>query len=161
MFSIKLPSDGSTLLLTPQWSSLPAALQIALLIAVCLIPFVLITWLYRYEMQLVPRPAAFFLLSMRVVVLFLLLFLVCLQPVYAHSKTKELPGRVLVAVDRSDSMDVADPQRPPVDKLRLVRALHLGRDICGDDQLDAWIHDYSEKGSPQWVHDDEARNDPQ
>jgi hypothetical protein len=161
MFSIKLPNDGSTLLLTPQWSSLPAALQIALLLAVCLIPFVLIAWLYRYEMQLVPRAAAFFLLGMRVLVLFLLLFLVCLQPVYAHSKTKELPGRVLVAVDRSDSMDVADPQRPAVDKLRLVRAVHLGRDVCGDDQLNAWIRDYSEKGSPQWVHDDEARDDPQ
>src|ERR1019366_4552631 len=72
-----------------------------------------------------------------------------------------LPGRVLVAVDRSDSMDVADPQRPAVDKLRLVRALHLGRDVCGDDQLDAWIRDYTEKGSPQWVHDDESRDDPQ
>jgi hypothetical protein len=161
MFSIKLPNDGSTLLLTPQWSSLPAALQITLLVAVCLVPFVLIAWLYRYEMQLVPRAAAFFLLSMRILVLFLLLFLVCLQPVYAHSKTKELPGRVLVAVDRSDSMDVADPQRSAVDKLRLVRALHLGRDICGDDQLDVWIRDYSEKGSPQWLHDEEARNDPQ
>jgi hypothetical protein len=160
MFSIKLPNEGSTLLLTPQWSNLPAALQVTLLLAVCLVPFVLIAWLYRYEMQLVPRTAAFFLLSMRVLVLFLLLFLVCLQPVYAHSKTKELPGRVLVAVDRSDSMDVADPQRPAVDKLRLVRALHLGRDVCGDDQLDAWIRDYSDKGSPQWVHDDEARDDP-
>ncbi|HBI41789.1 MAG TPA: hypothetical protein DDY78_02905, partial [Planctomycetales bacterium] len=159
MFSIKLPNDGSTLLLTPQWSGLPAALQVALLVAVCLVPFVLIAWLYRYEMQLVPRAAAVFLLSMRVLVLFLLLFLVCLQPVYAHSKTKELPGRVLVAVDRSDSMDVADPQRPSVEKLRLVRALHLGGDICGDDQLDAWIREYTEKGSPQWVHDDEARDD--
>ena len=161
MFSIKLPHEGSTLLLTPQWSSLSPALQIALLIAVCLIPLALVAWLYRYEMQLVPRAAAFFLLSMRLLVLFLLLFLVCLQPVYAHSKTKELPGRVLVAVDRSNSMDVADPQRPPVDKLRLVRALHLGRDICSDDQLDSWIRDYTDKGSPQWVHDDEARDDPQ
>ena len=64
--------------------------------------------------------AAFFLLSMRV----LRALPVCCSSSaysrsYAQSKTKELPGRVLVAVDRSDSMDVADPQRPPVDKLRL------------------------------------------
>ena len=161
MFSIKLTGDGSSLLLTPQWSGLPVWLQAVLLLAVCLVPLVLIVWLYNYEMRLVPRTAAVFLLGMRILVVFLILFLVCLQPVYAHSQTHELRGRVVVAVDRSQSMDVADPQRKPVDKLRLVRALRLGHDLCPDDLLDQWIRDYQEKGTPQWVRDEEAHDDPQ
>ncbi len=162
MFSIKpWLWKGWNLLLTPQGGALHPALQIALLAGACLVPLVLVVWLYRYELQLVPRLAAAFLLCTRVCVLFLLLFLVLLQPVVAQSQTHELRGRVLVAVDRSDSMDVADPQRPPVDKLRLARALHLAGDVCSDAQLDAWIRDYSERGTPQWVHDDEARSDPQ
>ena len=136
-------------------------MQIALLAGACLVPLALVVWLYRYELQLAPRLAAAFLLCMRVCVLFLLLFLVLLQPVVAQSQTHELRGRVLVAVDRSDSMDVADPQRTPVEKLRQVRALHLAGDVCSDAQLEAWIRDYQDKGSPQWLADDEARDDPQ
>ncbi len=163
MLSLPLPWlwKGWNLLLTPQWGALGPVLQIAVIAAACLVPLALIAWLYRYELQLVPRLAAVFLLLTRVGVLFLLLFLVLLQPVVAQSQTHELRGRVLVAVDRSDSMDVADPQRPPVDKLRLARALHLATDVCGDAQLDAWIRDYQEKGSPRWLADDEARDDPQ
>src|SRR6202043_1032726 len=98
-----------------------------------------------YELQLVPGAVALGLLFLRLTCLVVLLFLVCLQPVFAHDHTTPLPGKVLVAVDRSDSMDVADPQREPVEKLRLARALHLAGDLADDAQLDAWIRDYQEK----------------
>ena len=72
-----------------------------------------------------------------------------------------LPGRVLVAVDRSDSMDVADPQRPPVEKLRLARALKLAGDLCSDLQLAEWIQQYEQKNDgPVWVAADEYPDDP-
>jgi hypothetical protein len=154
MFSLKLPFDLGDLLLTPQWAGLHPALQAALLAAVCLLPLALVLWLYRYELQLVTRWTATALLGLRLAVLVLLLFLVCLQPVYARTKTDGLPGRILVAVDRSDSMEIADPQRPVADKLRLARGLKLGGDVS-DDLLDSWIADYDHDREPQWVRPDE------
>jgi hypothetical protein len=154
MFDLKLPFDLGDLLLTPQWAGLHPALQTAILLAVCLVPLALILWLYRYELQLVTRLTATCLLGLRLTVLTLLLLLVCLQPIYARTKTDGLPGRILVAVDRSDSMEIADPQRPPADKLRLARGLKLGGDV-GDDVLALWIEDYEKKREPQWVKPDE------
>ncbi len=153
MYSLKLPFDLGDLLLTPQWPGLNPALQTAILLAVCLVPLALILWLYRYELRLVTRWTATFLLGLRLAVLALLLLLVCLQPIYARTKTDGLPGRILVAVDRSDSMEIADPQRPPADKLRLARALQLGGDV-GDDVLAAWIEDYEKNREPQWDKSD-------
>ena len=159
MFSLKLPFDLGDILLTPPSAGLSPALRAPVLAFVCLLPLVLVLWLYRYEMQLVARSTALGLLGLRVTVLALLLVLVCLQPIYGRTRTESLPGRVLVAVDRSDSMDVADPQRQPVEKLRLARALKLANGICTDAQLDDWIADYAQKGSPQWVKPNEARDD--
>jgi len=160
MFSLKLPFDLGDVLLTPQWTGLHPALQLSLIAAVCLVPLALVLFLYRYEMQLVARTTAVGLLCLRVVVLALLLILVCLQPIYGRTRTEGLPGYVLVAVDRSDSMDVADRQRLPVEKLRLARALKLANGICTDTQLDDWIKDYEQKGSPQWIKPAEPHDDP-
>jgi hypothetical protein len=157
MFRIPLSSHDSALLLIPRWGDLPGPLQATLLVALCLLPLALIVWLYRTELRLLARSTAAFLLLLRLVVLFLILFLVLLQPVVGRDIVQQLPGRVLVAVDRSDSMDVTDPQRPPVDKLRLARALHLPG---ADAQLDDWIRQYDEKGAPEWIKPDEFPNDP-
>ncbi|HEY7329502.1 MAG TPA: hypothetical protein VH592_17825 [Gemmataceae bacterium] len=108
MASWKLPFDLGDILLTPQWAGLHPALQAVLLAILCLLPLVLVLWLYRYEMQLVARRTAVGLLCLRAVVLALLLILVCLQPIYGRTRTDNVPGYVLVAVDRSASMDVAD-----------------------------------------------------
>jgi hypothetical protein len=108
MVSWKLPFDLGDILLTPQVVGLNPALQAALLTILCLLPLALVIWLYRYEMQLVARTTALGLLFLRVAVLALLLILVCLQPIYGRTRTDNLPGYVLVAVDRSASMDVAD-----------------------------------------------------
>jgi hypothetical protein len=155
MYSWKLPFDLGDILLTPQAFGLPAALQAPVLAATALLPLALILWLYRYELRLVANSTALLLLCLRLVVLAILLLLVCLQPIYGHTRTDQLPGRILVAVDRSDSMDVTDRQRPPVEKLRLARALKLANGICTEAQLDEWIADYEQKGSPQWLKPNE------
>src|SRR5205823_2085708 len=124
----------------------------------------LLLWLYKFEMRLVRGGVALALLSLRALVLVIVLGLVLLQPVLVHTRTENLPGRVLVAVDRSGSMDVADPQRPVADKLRLARALRLNRETGGlptEAQLDSWIKQHQEGRPIQWVADHEHPGDPE
>jgi hypothetical protein len=156
---LTLPYDLGDLLLTPQWPGLPPVVRFGLIAIVCIVPLALVLWLYRWELRLVSRITALGLLGLRLVVLLLLLSLVCLQPVHARDKTFGQPGRVLVVVDRSDSMDVADPQRSPADKLRLARALRVAGELATDDQLAGWIEDYEEKRAPQWLTDEEKKLD--
>jgi hypothetical protein len=156
---LSLPYDLGDLLLTPQWAGLPPGLRLGLIALVCVVPLLLVLWLYRWELRLVSRFTATVLLGLRSTVLLLLLMLVCLQPVHARDKTFGLPGRVLVAVDRSDSMDIADPQRFPAEKLRLARALKLVSDLASDDQLDSWIQDLDNRRAPQWLSEDDKPPD--
>src|SRR5712671_3938706 len=104
MFRISLLSNDSTLLLIPRWGELGTALQVTLLALMAVVPGLLVLWLYRYELRLVRRSAALIFLTLRLLVLVLLWCVVGLQPIVARFSTEELPGRVLVAVDRSNSM---------------------------------------------------------
>jgi hypothetical protein len=147
MFRIPLPFNDSNLLLLPRWGELGTPLQVTLLALLALVPVLLVLWLYRFELHLVRRSTAVWLLTMRLLMVVLLWSVVGLQPIVAHFHTEELPGRVFVAVDRSLSMGVPDPQRSPQEKLRLARALHLkaAGDRPTDAELDAWIKDYEAK----------------
>ncbi len=158
MFSIPLPFPHMSLMMTPRWAEFHWAAQVGLIL-LALVPLALVLWLYRYEMKLIQRRTAITLLTLRIVVLGLLLFIALLQPVLARETSVETPSRVFVALDRSLSMNVADPQRPPLDKLRLARALQLAADLAPDAQLDAWIKQYQEKGNPVWVAADEFPQD--
>src|SRR5262245_27598628 len=165
MFRISLPSTDWSLLLSPRWGDLGSAAQVALLALLGVVPVALVVWLYRYEMRLIRRPAAVLFLGLRLVVIALLWCVVGLQPMLARSTTEELVGRVLIAVDQSGSMNVPDPQRPRLDKLRLARALKLRVDGVAPtpEQLGAWIEHYKAKGEksePAWVGPEEARDDP-
>jgi len=157
MFTIPLPWPQTQLLLTWRWTNSPLAVQGAIIL-LALVPLLLVLWLYMYEMRLVKSGMAIVLLSLRVVLLTFLLFVALLAPILVHSTTEEFPGRVVIAVDRSDSMDVADPQRPIIDKLYLARALHLASDLVTDSELDDWIKQAQGKGEP--VATKEAPNDP-
>jgi hypothetical protein len=160
MFRIALPYPDTSLLLSPRWSELSPLGQLGMVLLL-LAPPILVVWLYRYEMRLIKRSTALRLLTLRMLALALLLFIVLLQPIVQRTTKYELPGRVIFAVDRSESMDVADPQRPNVDKLRLARALKLAGDICPDAQLDAWIKQYEQKNAIVWVAADEFPQEPQ
>src|SRR5271165_3125888 len=128
MFTIPLPWPQTYLLLTWRWTNSPLAVQGAIIL-LALVPLLLVLWLYLYEMRLVKSGMAIVLLSLRLLLLTFLLFVALLAPILVRTTTEDFPGRVVIAVDRSDSMDVADPQRPLVDKLRLARALHLANDL--------------------------------
>src|SRR5262249_47272325 len=149
------------LLLTPRWEDLGPAAQGVLLALVFLVPLALVLWLYRYEMRLVPRARAFALLFLRLLVLLVPVTLVSLRPRLTHETHPELPGRVMVAVDLSDSMDLRDPQREPVEKLRLAKALQLAGGLASNAQLEEWIKQYEAKRPIQWVKPDEFPDDPQ
>ncbi len=160
MHRVPLPFTDAYLLLSPRWADLPTPGRAALLLLLCLLPAALVVGLYRFELRLVNRGAAVGLLALRLVVLAVLLLLVGFQPIFARSHVEELPGRVLIAVDRSDSMDVADPQRPAADKLRLALALKLAADLAPDDLMRDWVKQLGEGNAvTRWLRDDEFRDD--
>jgi hypothetical protein len=157
MYRIPLFDPETHLLLSPRWLDIADPVQAGLWIATCLLPICLVIWLYRSELRLIRRPVAFGLLLCRLAVLWLLLFVVSFEPIIARSGTEHLPSQVFIAVDRSGSMDLADPQRPAVDKLRLARILKLAGDLCIGAQLDDWTRQYDEFGRPRWVTTEEGQ----
>jgi hypothetical protein len=125
MWRIPLGGEDRTLLLAPSWHGWgPAAQGIALVLSF-LLPLVLIVMLYRWELRLVSRRAGIALLMFRLLGLTLIWSLAALQPTVAHVHVEETPSRVLVAVDLSGSMAMADPQRSWTEKLQLAQALRL------------------------------------
>ncbi len=161
MYHLTIPFTGLQLALSPRWGEAPGLLAIAIWVCLALVPLALILWLARYELRLVSRPVGIFLLALRVIVLVLVWNLVFLQPVLAYPAAPKVRERVLVAVDVSGSMGVTDPQRTAAEKLRIVRALHLGRDLCPDLLLDQWLDQYAAGDTPQWVAADEYRDQPE
>lgn len=149
MFRFELPFTESSLLLSPRFGDYSGFVQVLFIVA-CFTPVALVGWLYRYELRLVRRSVAGILLGLRLLVITFVIVLIAFQPVVARTSAEKVPGRVLVALDRSDSMGVADPQRPVYEKLRLARALRLVRDLCSDADLDGWIEQAGRSGQPQW-----------
>ncbi|MBY0231452.1 MAG: hypothetical protein K2W96_19380 [Gemmataceae bacterium] len=149
MFTIPMPWPDSSLLLSPPWPHLAPWLRWPLLAALVLVPVLLLRALYRYELRLVRPSTAFGLLALRLAAILVVLFLVCLQPIHAHERRFPLPGRVIVAVDRSLSLSIADPQRPPPDKIRLAKALGLAKGVPA-----SWLD-----AEPRWLTDAEGALD--
>ncbi|MDR3638592.1 MAG: hypothetical protein P4L84_32605 [Isosphaeraceae bacterium] len=85
---------------------------------------VLLLVLYREERHLVSRRAGLGLLSLRLLAAAVLVFAL-FEPIAARTLHETLKGRVLVAVDVSESMETADRARPAEDKSRLAATLRL------------------------------------
>ncbi|MBL8796267.1 MAG: VWA domain-containing protein, partial [Planctomycetia bacterium] len=122
MYRISLPGLDAVLLLSPRWAAWSGALQ-ALAMLLFLLPLLLTVGLYRYELRLVQRGVALLLLALRLTALGSVLLLVALQPVVERTHTEETPGRVLVCVDRSASMDVRDEPDGPTRAAQAQRLL--------------------------------------
>src|SRR5207249_3018740 len=101
MLRFGLPLTDTSLQLHPRFGSLPAAVQVLLLLLVCSAPLALMGWLYRYELRLVRPAVARVLLGLRLLVVLLVVFVLGFQPVAGHVVTETVPGRVLIALDRS------------------------------------------------------------
>ena len=158
MLTLPLPVPDSVLLLAPPWPDLPAWLRWPLLTSLVLGPLLLLLVLYRYELRLVSRLTAAVLLTLRLLVLLLVQALVCLQPIYAREVRSEQPGRVLLLVDRSASMEVPDPQRPLAEKIRLMRALGRLPAKVPPALVESWISDLEQQRRPTWLLPHEADN---
>jgi hypothetical protein len=119
----------------------------------------LIVLLMQYERRLVPKRVGNALLVLRLLVLVTLLFTL-LQPIIARRIDHEHTGRVLVAIDLSESMETADGHAGKGEKLRWARAMGMIGNAATNDRIDRWIAAFDEGRVPKWVDDDET-TDPQ
>ncbi len=94
-------------------------------IAAGLAALVLLWVLYRAERRLVSRRAGLFLLGLRLLAASALVGAL-FEPIAARVYRETLRGRVIVAVDISQSMETADPGRSAVERKALAEALRLG-----------------------------------
>ncbi|MBT4865492.1 MAG: hypothetical protein HON53_10275 [Planctomycetaceae bacterium] len=115
----------------------------------------LIILLMQYERRLIPKRVGNALLVLRLVVLTVLL-LTLLQPIIARKIDHEHTGRVLVAVDLSESMETADGHAGKGEKLRWARAMGMIGNAATNDRIDRWIKAFDEGRVPKWVDDDET-----
>src|SRR5260370_30382939 len=111
MLRIPLTSPDTTLLLTPRWADYSGPWQTSLWLLGCALPLALIIWLYRKELRLVRPLTALSLLGLRLLIILALLVILAFQPVVVRSQVEEVLGRVMVAIDRSASIDISDPPR--------------------------------------------------
>ena len=85
----------------------------------------LVVLLSKYERRLVPASVGYGLLVLRLCVI-AVLWLALLQPVLTWTLDRERTGRVIVAVDLSESMTTVDRIATPAEKLRTAVGL-MGR----------------------------------
>lgn len=124
----------------------------------CLISGGLIFTLLKYERQLVSASVGNSLLLLRLAVL-AVLFLTFLQPVLTWVLDQEKTGRIIVAVDVSESMETADRFATQAETLRLARALELIGNPTIDSRIDGWIDAYERSEEPVWADPGEAPTD--
>jgi hypothetical protein len=158
MYRLPLPLTDAVLLLSSRWKEMSPGAIFALAFFALVVPTAVLL-LYRYEMRLVKPLTATGLLALRLLTVLFVLFVLIFQPVFERSKSEEVQARVMIAIDRSNSMKVADPQRSEVEKLRLARALNY-RGEASEKELDGWIEQYEKNGRVEWVGRDELLNDP-
>ncbi|WP_298868559.1 hypothetical protein [uncultured Gimesia sp.] len=126
---------------------------------VCAIVLALVTiiLLFRYERRLVPPSIGNILITLRVLAL-LFILLTFLEPVLTWSFDTEKTGRLVVAIDVSDSMNTQDLHASDLEKLRLARALKMIGNQKVDARLDRWEKSFSLKEEPEWVDKSETAN---
>lgn len=120
---------------------------------------VCIVLLFNYERRLVSRRLGVALLALRLLAV-LVVFLALLEPMLVWTFDREQTGRVLVAVDVSESMATADRHASPAEKLRLARAVGMIGNDATQRRIDRWIEDYENGREPEWVEPGET-DDPQ
>ncbi|MEZ6057330.1 MAG: hypothetical protein R3C01_11560 [Planctomycetaceae bacterium] len=134
-------------------------LSLSLIIGIVLVTAICVTMLYRYERQLVSGVLGFTLLTLRLLTI-AVIFIALLEPVLHTEIDRERTGRILVAVDVSESMDTVDNYATDGEKLRWARALGMIGNADIDDRLDRWQTALDEGREPEWVAPGETA-DPQ
>lgn len=136
--------------LDASWTSLAV---LALVVAAA----ALVILLSKYERKLVPVHIGYGLLLLRLAVI-AVIWLALLQPVLTWTIDRARTGRVVVALDLSESMTTTDRIATKAEKLRTA----IGLGMIGNDQnRDRWLRalaDLEAEREPKWVDDDEAAN---
>ena len=135
--TLALPFTAAGIETELPFAGLPGVLQISLLLLAFALALGVVVALYRLEMRRIPARFAFALLALRSLLVVAVLGALLFDPKLARTRRENVPGRVLVAVDTSESMIVRDLERPLPEKLRIVRALGLARDGANDAELAA------------------------
>jgi hypothetical protein len=108
--------------------------------AIVLLAFgLLLRLLYRAERVHASATSARMLFVLRMGILSVVLSALLLDPVWIRIISEPVPAAVVLAVDASDSMRVADIHRPLAEKLKLAALLKLAPDGVSSAQLDDWI----------------------
>ncbi len=118
---------------------------------------VLIVMLLQYERKLVPKTVGNSLLILRLLVLGVF-FLTLLKPALTWELDKKHSGRILVAIDLSESMGTSDAHATPAEKLRWARTLGLIGNAANKDRLDEWQKAFDAGEEPQWVSPNESQD---
>ena len=120
---------------------------------------VLVVKLLQFERQLMPHAASRWLLGLRLSVI-VLLGAALAEPAVNLSRDLARRGRIVVAIDRSESMTMSDPQASRAERLRWARGLGLIGNDRINPRLDRWTEDLEAGREPSWVDEGEA-DDPQ
>jgi len=134
----------------PGW---PSALRYGVIFAIPLLITAVLWTLSRFERRLVSTHIAAILLGLRLTTLAAILGTLFFEPQVTRLRREEVPGRILIAVDTSDSMRVTDPHRTIAEKLALAKRLQWTHDIAGDREVDDWIF----SGAPSFADTVEGR----
>ncbi len=139
--------------LDTSWASLSV-------LALVIVAAVLVILLSKYERKLVPPSVGFGLLVLRLTVI-AVIWLALQQPVLTWSVDRERTGRVVVALDLSESMTTTDKIATKAEKLRWA----MGLGIIGNEQNKVrvlrWLADLEADREPSWLDDNEGANDQQ
>lgn len=111
---------------------------------------VMICMLYAYERRLVPASVGNTLLMLRLMVIGCLC-ITFLEPALTWTHETKRNGRIVVALDVSDSMTTADVHTLPSEKLRWARALGMVGEQAGSERITAWQTAYDNLQEPEWV----------
>ena len=139
--------------MTPQlvWHGLGHSLLWQCVLVVSLVSAaVMICKLYQYERRLVATSVGNTLLVLRLLVV-ACLCVTFLEPALTWSFQTKRDGRIVVAIDVSDSMTTADVHALPAEKLRWARALGIVGGQAAPERLAAWQEAYDNHQEPEWV----------
>ena len=117
----------------------------------------LLTRLLQFERQLVPPRASRWLLGLRLAVV-ILLGLALAEPAMSISRDLARRGRIVIAIDRSESMTMTDVQSTSAEKLRWARGLGLIGNDRINPRLDRWIADLDAEREPRWIDPGETED---
>lgn len=149
---LHLPMHDSVLRMSFPFPGFSMPLRILAVIGLAAASFWLIRMLYRRELNHTSRLTARLIFGIRLALLGILALLLISDPTLARTQNEVVPGRVLIAVDLSDSMRVTDPNRPVSEKLKLALAMKMVTDLASDNELEDWI---ANAGHPRFSSDAE------